>query len=67
MPTTGTSNRMSCFGLATFTIRTPGPARSPARPITSSVPSIASTATTALSFTAIVWPMSSAAMASAMR
>ena len=64
---TGTSNRMSCFGLATLTIRTPGPARYPARPITSSVPSIASTATTALCFTAIVWPMSSAAIASAMR
>ena len=29
---------MSCFGLATLTIRTPGPARCPARPITSSVP-----------------------------
>ena len=46
-PTTGTSKRMSCFGLATFTTRTPGPARSPARAITASVPSIASTATTA--------------------
>ncbi len=30
-PTTGTSNRMSCFGLATLTMRTPGPARCPAR------------------------------------
>ena len=39
---------------------TPGPARWPARPITSSVPSMASTATTAWCFTAIVWPMSSA-------
>ena len=38
----------------------PGPARWPARPITSSVPSIASTATTAWCLTAIVWPMSSA-------
>ena len=35
--------------------------------ITASVPSMASTATTALCLTAIVWPMSSAAMASAMR
>ena len=66
-PTTGTSKRMSCFGLATFTIRVPGPAISPARRITTSVPSIASTATTALSFTTIVWPMSSAATASAIR
>ena len=30
-PITGTSNRMSWFGFATFTIRTPGPARCPAR------------------------------------
>ena len=44
----------------------PGPARRAARSITSSVPSIASTATTAPSLTAIVWPMSSAAMPSAM-
>ena len=27
MPTTGTSKRMSWFGLATLTMRTPGPAR----------------------------------------
>ena len=66
-PTTGTSKRMSCFGLATLTIRVPAPAISPARRITTSVPSIASTATTALSLTTMVWPMSSAAMASAMR
>ena len=66
-PITGTSNRMSCFGLATLTMRTPGPARCPARAITSSVPSIASTATTAWCLTAIVWPMSRPAMASAMR
>src|SRR5204863_442465 len=39
----------------------------PRRPLTSSVPSIASTATTALCFTAIVCPISSAAIASAMR
>jgi hypothetical protein len=67
MPTTGTSNRISCFGFATLTMRTPGPARWPARPMTSSVPSIASTATTAWCFTAIVCPMSSAAIASAIR
>ena len=30
-PTTGTSNRMSWFGFATFTMRTPGPASRPAR------------------------------------
>ena len=35
--------------------------------MTASVPSIASTATTALCFTAMVWPMSRPAMASAMR
>src|SRR5215831_3718286 len=46
-PTTGTSKRMSCFGFATLTMQTPGPARCPALAITSSVPSIASTATTA--------------------
>jgi len=47
------------------TTDTPAPARCPAREIVSSVPSIASTATTALCLTAIVCPMSSAAMASA--
>jgi len=31
MPMTGTSNRMSCFGFATFTTRTPWPAICPAR------------------------------------
>ena len=61
-PTTGTSNRMSCFGFATLMMRTPGPARCPARPITSSVPSIASTATTAWCLTAMVCPMSSPAI-----
>ena len=66
-PTTGTSNRMSCSGLATLTIRTPRPASCPARAITASVPSIASTATTAADFTAIVCPMSRPAMASATR
>src|SRR5215471_8103673 len=30
-PTTGTSKRMTCFGLATLITRTPGPARCPAR------------------------------------
>ena len=66
-PTTGTSKRMSWFGLATLTMRTPGPASWPARAITASVPSIASTATTAADFTAIVWPMSRPAIASAIR
>ena len=40
---------MSCEGLATFTTRVPGPASCPARAIAASVPSIASTATTARS------------------
>ena len=43
------------------------PGQWPARRSISSVPSIASTATTAPSFTATDWPTSSAAMASAMR
>src|SRR5712692_6688272 len=66
-PTTGTSKRISWFGLATFTIRTPPPASSPARATTASVPSMASTATTAPDLTAIVCPTSRPATASATR
>ena len=47
-------------GLATFTTHAPG-AIAPARRIAASVPSIASTASTARSFTTTVWPMSSVA------
>jgi hypothetical protein len=57
-PDDRTSNRMSWPGLATFTTRVPRPARLPARAITASVPSMASTATTAESLTTIVCPMS---------
>ena len=64
-PTTGTSKRMSCEGFATFTTRVPGPASAPARSIATSVPSIASTATTALSLTMMVWPISRPATVSA--
>ena len=66
-PTTGTSKRMSCAGFATLTTRVPAPASAPARAIAASVPSIASTATTARSLTTMVWPTSSPAMASATR
>ncbi len=63
------ARRSACPASASPPSRCARPARrdDPARPITSSVPSIASTATTALCLTAIVWPMSSAAMASAIR
>ena len=64
-PTTGTSKRMSCFGFATLTTTAPAPASWPARAMVASVPSIASTATTARSFTTMVWPMSRPATASA--
>ena len=64
-PTTGTSKRMSCFGFATLTTTAPAPASWPARAMVASVPSIASTATTARSFTTMVWPMSRPAIASA--
>jgi hypothetical protein len=48
VPTVGTSNRMSCWGLATFTtVKPPCRHRSPARRMQASVPSIASTASTA--------------------
>src|ERR1051325_9112326 len=62
-PTTGTSKRMSCFGLLTFTTtsRLPEASRA-ARSIVSSVPSIASTATQALSEITTVCPMSIPAM-----
>src|ERR1700675_5000878 len=67
-PITGTSNRMSWLGLATFTTvrsrlsveASPRSERkiNPARSIVASVPSMASTATHADSATTTVWPMS---------
>src|SRR5215475_95191 len=58
-PTTGTSNRMSCLGLLTFTTTSCFPTASrAARAIVSSVPSIASTATHALSEITTVCPIS---------
>src|SRR6267154_346126 len=58
-PTTGTSKRMSCFGLLTFTTTSVFPLASrAARAIVSSVPSIASTATHALSEITTVCPTS---------
>ena len=57
MPITGTSKRMSCCGLLTFTTtsRWP-PVMRAARSMVSSVPSIASMATQARSRTTTVWP-----------
>src|ERR1035441_6153942 len=69
-PTTGTSKRMSWFGLATFTtvsarlnvdgsLPSEGDCMiSPARRMVASVPSMASTATQAASAMTTVWPMS---------
>ena len=62
-PIVGTSKRMSWFGLATLTsVQPPCGHSSPARSISLSVPSIASTAMISRSFTATAWPMSSAAI-----
>ena len=59
-PTVGTSKRVSCRGLATFTTTKPPALHNwPARTIAWSVPSMASTASTAFSLTATLWPMSS--------
>src|SRR5467141_857937 len=58
-PITGTSKRMSCPGLLTFTTTSGFPAAiRAARAMVSSVPSIASTATHAQSEITTVWPMS---------
>src|SRR5579883_3511739 len=62
-PTTGTSKRISCFGLLTLTTtRGLPPAIRAARARASSVPSMASTATHARSAITTVWPMSMADM-----
>src|SRR5258706_3276002 len=62
-PTTGTSNRMSCLGLLTFTtMSVPPSAMRAARSIVSSVPSMASTATQARSRMTTVCPRSSPAI-----
>ena len=57
-PTVGTSQRRSWAGRPAFTMTHPGPASLPARSITASVPSIASTATMFLSLTITVCPIS---------
>src|SRR5258708_5510823 len=62
-PTTGTSNRMSCLGLLTFTTTSvPPSAMRAARSIVSSVPSMASTATQARSRMTTVCSRSSPAI-----
>jgi hypothetical protein len=66
-PTTGTSKRMSWPGLATLTTAVPGPASCPARAIVSSVPFHRLDRHHRLVLHAMVWPMSSPAMASAIR
>ena len=67
-PMVGTSNRMSCCGLATLTtVKPPARQSAPARRMHSSVPSTASTASTAWSLTATLWPMSSRPISLAIR
>ena len=58
-PTAGTSKRGSCPGFATFTTHAPPRPSAQPRRIASSVPSIASSASTARSWTTTVWPTSS--------
>ena len=61
------ARRSACpgVGFETLTTVVPGPAMRPARRIISSVPSMASSATAALSFTTAVWPRSIPARARA--
>ena len=66
-PTTGTSNRMSWFGLATLTTRAPAPASCPARAIIVVGAFHRLDGDDRLVLHAMVWPMSRPAMASAMR
>ena len=49
---------MSCPGRLTLATTSPGPAIAAARSMAASVPSMASTATTARPLTQTVWPMS---------
>jgi len=66
-PITGTSNRMSCLGLATFTKISPSSQKVPARRMQASVPSTASNARTTWSLTQTVCPRSNPASDLAIR